>query len=145
VLLPRHFLNDDHCMAFTLNSLRHAVYRLALVQIALVVATALFFYLKQGSEFSLAALYGGAIPIVSTLMSAWRLTVATRILKGVAGEDALPGAIEFYKTAFFRIVLTIALLALGLGGLKLAPMALIIGFVAGQLGHFFVPLHQHRA
>jgi len=132
-------------MAFTLNSLRHAVYRLVLVQSALVVTTAVFFHLKQGSEFSLAALYGGAIPFVSTLMSAWRITVATRILKEVAEQDALPGAVEFYKTALFRIVLTIALLALGLGGLKLAPMALVIGFIAGQLGHFFVPLHRHRA
>lgn len=132
-------------MAFTLNSMRHAVYRLVLVQIALVLATAIFFHLKQGSEFSLAALYGGAIPFVSTIMSAWRITVAARIVREGADKGALPGAVEFYKTALIRIVLTIVLLALGLGVLKLQAMALIIGFVAGQLGHFFVPLHQHRA
>lgn len=132
-------------MVFTIHSLRHAVYRLILVQFALVMASVIFFQLKQGTEFSLAALYGGAITLITTLMSAWRITVATRISNGATGQDAVPGVAEFYKTAIFRLVLTIALLAIGLVGLKLQPMALIIGFIAGTLGHFVVPMHPHRA
>jgi len=132
-------------MAFTLHSLRHAVYRLILVQFVLVITSVVYFQLKQGNEFSLAAFYGGAITLITTLMSAWRITVVTRISNGTTGQDAVPGVAEFYKTAVFRLVLTIALLAIGLVGLKLQPMALIIGFVAGTLGHFIVPIHPHRA
>jgi len=132
-------------MALTIHSLRHAVYRLILVQFVLVMASVIYFQLKQGHEFSLAALYGGAITLITTLMSAWRITVATRISNGVTEQDAVPGVAEFYKTAVFRLVLTIALLAIGMVGLKLQPMALIIGFVAGTLGHFVVPMHPHRA
>lgn len=132
-------------MAFTLHSLRHAVYRLILVQSALVLASVAYFQLSQSNEFSLAALYGGAITLITTLMSAWRITVVTRLSRGTTGQDVVPGVAEFYKTALFRLVLTIALLAIGLVGLKLQAMALIIGFVAGTLGHFIVPMHPHRA
>lgn len=132
-------------MAFTLHSLRYAVYRLLLVQFALVSASVIYLQLRQGNEFSLAALYGGAITLITTLVSAWRITVVTRMSDGTAGQDAVPGVAEFYKTAVFRLVLTIALLAIGLVGLKLQPMALLIGFIAGTLGHFIVPTHPHRA
>ena len=116
-----------------------------LTQFVLVSCSAIYFQLKQGNEFSLAALYGGAITLITTLLSAWRITVATRISDGVTRQDAVPGVAEFYKTALFRLILTIALLAIGLAGLKLQAMALIIGFVAGTLGHFIVPTHPHRA
>ena len=132
-------------MAFTIHSLRHAVYRLILVQFALVMTCVIYFQLKQGHDFSLAALYGGAITLITTLVSAWRITVATQSFDGATKRDAVPGVAEFYKTAVFRLILTIALLAIGMAGLKLQPMALIIGFVAGTLGHFVVPSHPHRA
>lgn len=132
-------------MAFTLHSLRHAVYRLSLVQSTLVIVCVVYFQLRQGNEFSLAALYGGAITLITTLVSAWRITVATRRSIGATMQDAVSGMAEFYKTAIFRLLLTIALLTIGLVGLQLQPMALIIGFVAGTLGHFIVPLHPHRA
>ncbi len=132
-------------MVFTLHSLRHTVYRLILVQFVLVITSAVYFQLKQGHEFSLAALYGGAITLITTLMSVWRITVATRISIGATKQDVVPGVAEFYKTAVYRLVLTIALLAIGLVGLKLQPMAMIIGFIAGTLGPFVVPTHPHRA
>ena len=132
-------------MAFTIHSLRHAVFRLILVQFVLVMACVIYFQLSRGYEYSLAALYGGAITLITTLVSAWRITVATQISNGTTEQDAVPGVAEFYKTAVFRLILTIALLAIGLAGLKLQAMALIIGFVAGTLGHFVVPTHPHRA
>ena len=140
-----NYLNLNPTMAFTLHSLRHAVYRLVLVQSVLVLASAIFFQLRQGSEFSLAALFGGAITLITTLVSAWRIMVATRVSSGATAQDAVPGVAEFYKTAVFRLLLTIALLAIGLVGLKLQAMALLIGFIAGTLGHFIVPTHPHRA
>lgn len=132
-------------MALTLHSLRHAVYRLILGQFALVVISVVYYQLKQGTEFSLAALYGGAITLITTLVSAWRIMVATRVSTGATRQDIVPGVAEVYKTAVFRLILTIALLAIGLVGLKLQPMALLIGFVAGTLGHFIVPTHPYRA
>ncbi|MFV2061122.1 MAG: hypothetical protein ACC653_10590 [Gammaproteobacteria bacterium] len=47
-------------------------------------------------------------------------------------------ALELYKGFALGYLAAIALLAVGLGGLKLAPAAVIIGFVTAQLGHFFV-------
>ena len=132
-------------MAFTLHSLRHAVYRLVLIQFVLVIASVIYFQLRQGPEFSLAAFYGGAITLITTLVSAWRITVATRVSTGATRQDVVPGMAEFYKTAMFRLLLTIALLIIGLVGLHLQAMALIVGFVVGTLGHFVVPLHPHRA
>jgi len=132
-------------MAFTTHSLRHAVYRLVLVQFVLIMISVIYFQLKHGQDFALAALYGGATTLITTLVSAWRITVATRTSGGATEQDAVPGVAELYKTAVFRLILTIALLAIGLGGLHLQPMALIIGFVAGTLGHFVVPTHPHRA
>ena len=132
-------------MAFTIHSLRHAVYRLVLVQGVLVVTCVTYFQLKQGHEFALAALYGGAITLITTLVSAWRITVVTRTSSDATAQDAVPGVAEFYKTAIFRLMLTIALLTIGMVGLKLQAMTLIMGFVAGTLGHFVVPTHPHRA
>ena len=132
-------------MALTIHSMRHAVYRLILVQFVLVMISVIYFQLQQGQEFALAALYGGAITLITTIVSAWRIMVATRMAGSATTQDAVPGVAEFYKTAIFRLMLTIALLAIGLAGLKLQAMALTIGFVAGTLGHFVVPTHSHRA
>ena len=50
----------------------------------------------------------------------------------------------FYKSALMRFVLVIALLALGMGVLKLPALAVLIGFIVAQTGIFFArPLRAH--
>jgi len=59
-----------------------------------------------------------------------------------SNSNALKGsrinALELYKGFALGYIVAIALLALGLGGFKFEPTAVIIGFVIAQFGHFFV-------
>jgi ATP synthase protein I len=107
--------------------------RLLLIQAGLVLIAAIIAFLMQGIEFSVALLYGGATSLAGTLMGAWRVKIAT----DEAAHSSTLGMAEFYKGALLRLVLVIALLALGMGVLKLHALAVLIGFIVAQLGNFF--------
>ncbi len=137
--------------------------RLILIQLVLIIGLAmiLFSFYGKSSEYSLALIYGGFVSIIVSLLRAWRLKIATedadtafdaRVDKSESlpktelvdtvnkDPDTVSGvnALELYKGFALGYIAAIALLALGLGALKLEPAAVIIGFVAAQLGHFFV-------
>lgn len=107
--------------------------RILQVQLILLGVAAVFFALYRGTDFVIALLYGGAVTIATTLYSGWRLKVAT------AGDEHGPALnmMEFYKGTLLRFILVIALLALGLGYLRLEPLAIIIGFAITQTGYLF--------
>jgi len=128
-------------MALSNNSLRHIALRMVLVQVAFTIFIAVIFYLQQGNEFALAALYGGAVTFASTLLSAWRTEAAIEADR----QHADPGMLELYQMMVMRFLLVVGLLALGLGWLKLAPIALVSGFVAAQVGQIFAPARMKRA
>ena len=114
--------------------------RLLLIQGVLVVLAAIIAYLMQGIEFSLALLFGGAASLAGTLVGAWRVRLAT----DEAAHSTTLGMAEFYTGAVLRFVLVIALLALGMGVLKLPALAILIGFIVAQTGIFFArPLRAH--
>ncbi len=132
------------------------------------VAVVLYGFFDKTSEFSITLIYGGFVSIIVSILRAWRLKVATEetdsglennpnTLSGETGSlpktefntslesknkatSSMGGvnALELYKGFALGYIVAIALLALGLGGLKLDPAAVIIGFVVAQLGHFFV-------
>ena len=112
---------------------RRTVVRLLMIQAVLVVLATIIAYLMQGTEFSLALLYGGAASIAGTVVGAWRIKVAT----DEAAHNVTHGMAEIYKGALLRFVLVIALLALGMGVLKLPALAVLIGFIVAQIGYFF--------
>ncbi len=119
---------------------RRTLIRLLLIQGVLVISAAIVAYLLQGIEFSFALLYGGAATLAGTLVGAWRVRIAT----DEAAHSTTLGMAEFYKGAVIRFVLVIALLALGMGVLKLPALAVLIGFIVAQLGNFFArPLRAH--
>jgi len=122
-------------MALSHNNLRHIALRMVLVQVAFTIIIAVIFYLQQGTEFALAALYGGAVTLASTLLSAWRTNAAIEADQ----HNAEHGMLEFYQIMVMRFLLVVGLLALGLGWLKLAPIALVSGFIAAQVGQIFGP------
>ncbi|MDH3948204.1 MAG: ATP synthase subunit I [Gammaproteobacteria bacterium] len=114
--------------------------RLLLIQGVLVISAAIIAYLMQGIEFSLALLFGGVASLAGTLVGAWRVRIAT----DEAAHSTTLGMAEFYKGAVLRFVLVIALLALGMGVLKLPALAVLIGFIVAQTGIFFArPLRAH--
>jgi ATP synthase protein I len=112
---------------------RRTVVRLLLIQAVMVVLAAVMAFLMQGTEFSLALLYGGAASIAGTLIGAWRIRIAT----DEAIHSTTLGMAGFYKSALMRFVLVIALLALGMGVLKLPALAVLIGFIVAQTGNIF--------
>ena len=124
------------------DRLAHTARRVILIQLALVVLAAVIFSLEKGTNFALALLFGGGVTIAGTLLSAWRLKVATQ-----AVENSAPAvnAVELYKAMFFKLALFIGLFALGLGVLKLAPLAVIMGFIVAQAGYLFSRGYAPRA
>lgn len=107
--------------------------RILLVQAIFTGVGALTAFLLTASDNVVALLYGGAATMATTLYSGWRLHVATR---GNQQGPAL-NMMEFYKATLLRFILAIALLALGLGYLKLKPLAMIVGFAIAQTGFLF--------
>ena len=107
--------------------------RLLLIQAVLVVIAAGIVFPVKGTEFGMALLYGGAVSIAGTLVSAWRLRIAA---EEATGNPAWSVA-EFYKSALLRFVVIAALLALGLGYFRLHGLALLTGFIVAQTGYIF--------
>ena len=108
--------------------------RLVLIQGLLLIAAAVISILIKGYELNFlgALFYGGAISIVSTLINVWRIRIAT----DTAADNAALSMVELYKGLILRMVVVMALLAIGFY-LKLQPAALIIGFVVAHIGYLF--------
>lgn len=117
----------------TNNAFSHILRKILLVQVGLVVITAVILSLVKSHEFFMATLYGGAIIIASTSYFGWRLRIATQT------DDNQPtvNSVELFKGIFIRFVMVIVLLALGLGWLKLLPAGVLSGFIVAQLAFWF--------
>lgn len=128
-------------MNFAEKAFRQTINRLVLIQSVLVVGLALVLYgfFDKTSDYSTALVYGGLVSIAVTIIRAWRLKIATehKDSDSQSGSAAV-SALELYKGFLLGYIVAIGLLALGLGALKLQAAAVIIGFIAAQLGHFFV-------
>ena len=83
----------------------------------------------SGKPAAIAALYGGLIVASNTLLQLWHMRRAERIAK----EDAERILRIVYRCAAERIFSTVVLFLIGLVALKLNPLALLVGFLAGQV------------
>ena len=121
-------------MNFANKAFRSTWRRLVLIQVSLLVV-AVVFLLVKGYELNYlgALVYGGAVSIVSTLLNAWRIHVATEM----AADNAALSMVELYKGLILKMVVVMALLAIGFIVLKLQPGALIIGFIVAHAGYLF--------
>ena len=120
----------------TNNAFSHTLRKILLVQVGLVVLTAVILSLVKSHEFFLATLYGGAVIIASTSYFGWRLRIATQTVDNKPSENSV-NSIELIKGIVIRFVMVIVLLALGLGWLKLAPAGVLSGFIVAQLAFWF--------
>lgn len=89
-----------------------------------------FFVFQGGSAGALAACYGGAVTVAISLWMAWW----TQRVARSARDMATAGLGRLYLGNLARYALAIGLLAYGLGGLKLAPLPLVIAFAITQFG-----------
>ena len=120
----------------TNNAFSHTLRKILLIQVGLVVLTAVVLSLVKSHEFFLATLYGGAVIIASTSYFGWRLKIATQTVDAQPSENSV-NSVELIKGIVIRFVMVIVLLALGLGWLKLAPAGVLSGFIVAQLAFWF--------
>lgn len=83
----------------------------------------------SGKPVAIAALFGCLIVASNTLLQLWHMRRAERIAK----EDAERILRIVYRCAAERIFSTVALFLIGLVALKLNPLGLLVGFIAGQM------------
>jgi ATP synthase protein I len=109
-----------------LTGVRFAVF----AQLVLVVLVAGIFLAASGWGRAGSALFGGVIAIGNLLLLEWR---RVRTERGPA-LSASRSIRVLYRSALERMGLVVLLFAVGLGLLRLDPLGLLTGFIAGQLG-----------
>jgi len=99
-------------------------FQLAMVTVASIVFFMLGDVMQAGSVW-----FGSAIATANLLLLEWRRRTADRgpALSAAASLRLL------YRTALERFVLATLLFALALGVLRLDPLALLTGFIVGQV------------
>ncbi|MDN5848761.1 MAG: ATP synthase subunit I [Nitrococcus sp.] len=109
--------------------MRNVLVRLIVIQTVATLAIALGFYLWIRAPLAVwSVLYGGAIAMVVALLLAWRVHRASRPGASIAG---------LYLSTLERALFVTVAFALALAVLKLAPLALISGFVGAEAAYYF--------
>jgi hypothetical protein len=98
-------------------------------QLVLVLLTSVVFFLVSGGFQAGSAGFGGAIALINVLLLEWR-RYQTDTGRAI---DARQSLLVLYRSALERLLLVALLFALGLGALALDPLALLTGFVVGQV------------
>ena len=114
-------------MSYAGRVLRATLRRLLIAQLLLVLLVMLAYAAVKGSGSAWAAGYGGGIALTNTIVMAWR----------VGRTHSRRALIELYIGAGIRFGLTLFLMAVGMGWLRLDPLALILGFAVAQVGYVF--------
>ena len=116
-------------MASTARSVR----KLAILQLLLLAATSVIFFMIYGVFQAASVWCGGLIAMTNVLLLEWRRRRADSGPALSAGESLR----LLYRSAVERFVLVVLLFAVVLGTLQPDPVALITGFIAGQLALVF--------
>ena len=137
------------------DSLRVALRKTLLIQAALTGIAAIIALLVKSPSFALHLVYGGAVTSIGTGLHAWRLlkiATPTDAKDDKIGDPAATQAnalgnagAEAFKGAVLKIGSMIGLLAVGMGYLKLDPLAVLIGFVVAYLGFMFAGGYAPRS
>jgi F0F1-type ATP synthase assembly protein I len=117
-----------------------SVHRTAGLQIVTSIGVGVLGYVLQGEEAAIAALYGGAVALIATLLLLWRMQRSERKMLLEAHQHLW----LFYRSGLERFLVVCVLLALGMGPFNLVPLAVLFGFVVGQIAWVFVPLQHEK-
>ncbi|MGD8785030.1 MAG: ATP synthase subunit I [Thioalkalispiraceae bacterium] len=137
------------------DSLRVALRKTLIIQAVLTAIAAIIALLVKSPSFALHLVYGGAVTSIGTGLHAWRLLKITmptdakddKIGDPIAAQaNALGNAgAEAFKGVILKLGAMIALLAFGMGYLKLDPLAVVIGFSVSYLGFVFAGGYAPRS
>lgn len=108
------------------------------IQAVLLVVTVICFFLLKGGSAAFSAGFGGAIVIANTMLQRWHLIQSAHSARADAGMNLR----KAYRCVVERWVLTIAMFSIGFAVMHLAPLPLLIGFIATQCALFFGNTNQ---
>jgi ATP synthase protein I len=115
--------------------------RLAVLQLALVAVTSIVFFTIYGGFQAGSVWFGGLTASLNVGWLLWRRQRADAGRALSAGQSLR----LLYRSALERFMLVGLLFALGLGVLKLDPLALLTGFIVGQLALVFLGMKGKSA
>ena len=100
------------------------------LQVLLGMASAAVALLAAGWPAAIAALYGAAVALVNTGLLAWHIRRGGQSSSGDAPREfrAIVSAVAQ------RLAVVVALIVAGIGIMDQEPIALLAGFIMGQLG-----------
>ena len=116
-------------MSFAMLVMRRVLRRLLIIQFVITLIVAFAYLILQDFSGFIAALYGGSISLLATTLMSWRIGRATEI----AAHEQQQGHIEIYIGAFQKFILILLMMAVGMGALKLDPLAILVSFALTQL------------
>ena len=114
--------------------MKSSVHRTAVLQIVISVIVGVVAYALEGEAEAGAAIYGGVVALVGTLLLLWRMQSS----KNKTLKEAQQHLWIFYRSGVERFLVLSILLAIGMGAL--VPLAVLVGFVANQLVWIIAPL-----
>ncbi len=117
--------------------LRRSARSAAVSQLILVLLVASLFALFSAPSSAAAALYGGFAVGAGTALYAWKLLQITR-------PDGSLDLAAFYQGALLKVLLTLALLVIGMGPLRLYPPPLLAGVAAAYVALLFARSYAPR-
>ncbi|MBI5438006.1 MAG: ATP synthase subunit I [Nitrosomonadales bacterium] len=99
-----------------------------------LIAAGIAYGLYGTAQFAMAVLSGGLVSVINGILLAWGMS-RTALRSGHEAHDSSDAHHQLRLMYFYaaeRFLAVVALLGLGVVVLKLAPLALLGGFVAGQ-------------
>jgi F0F1-type ATP synthase assembly protein I len=112
--------------------------RLIWLQCAVSFLGTILFYWEISPLAAKSFMYGSSVALASAVFLAWRARTGRREEK----QDAERVLRHAYRTAIERMAWVIVMLAAGFKYLKLAPLWMLTGFIAGQAAWLLVPVFR---
>ncbi len=106
--------------------------RLFGLQALLITCVAAAMFAHGGMGYAGAAMYGGLIAVGNLLVLARRVRLATVVARDAPGGETA----VLYIGAVQRFVMVLVAFGFGMGFLELSPIALLLGFAAGEIAFF---------
>lgn len=111
------------------------------LQLGLVAITSTLFFILYGGFRAGSAGFGGLVAAANVGLLLWRRR-RTDAGRALGARESLA---VLYRSALERFIVIALLFALGLGVLRLDPLAVLAGFVAGQLALVFMGMKGKSA
>lgn len=114
-------------MGYSAQVTRSFLKRIFQAQLVFITLLATVYIFTADIHAGIAAIFGGVIALVNTLLLRWSFERAELIAQNDAGQNIK----LLYRTAAMRLFSTIGLFVIALGVLKLEPLPVLAGFISG--------------